>query len=197
MLELPELPYARNALAPHISERTLEFHHGKHHAAYVTNANNLIKDTPLAGKSVEAIVMEAAGDAAKAGLFNNAAQIWNHTFFWNSMSPAGGGQPSGSLGKRINADFGSFDKFCEAFQTAAVSQFGSGWAWLVEDKGKLAVTKTANADTPMVHGQKALLTVDVWEHAYYLDYQNRRPDFVKTFLETLANWEFVESNIAG
>jgi len=195
MLELPELPYARDALAPHISERTLEFHHGRHHAAYVTNANNLIKDTPLAGKSLEAIVMEAAGDTAKAGLFNNAAQIWNHTFFWNSLSPSGGGQPSGALAKRIDADFGSFDRFREAFQTAAVTQFGSGWAWLVEDRGKLAVTKTANADTPLVHGQKALLTVDVWEHAYYLDYQNRRPDFVKTFLEKLANWEFVEKNL--
>ncbi len=195
MLELPELPYAKTALAPHISERTLEFHHGKHHAAYVTNGNNLIKDTPLAGKSVEEIVKSVAGDASKAGVFNNAAQVWNHTFFWNSKSPSGGSQPSGSLGKRIDADFGSFDKFCEAFQTAAVTQFGSGWAWLIEEKGKLVVTKTANADTPLAHGQKALLTCDVWEHAYYLDYQNRRPDFVKTILEKLANWEFVEKNL--
>jgi Fe-Mn family superoxide dismutase len=195
MLELPELPYAKDALAPHISERTLEFHHGKHHASYVTKANKLIEDTPLAKKSLEDIVKGAAGDPDSAGLFNNAAQVWNHTFFWNSLSPSGGGQPSGTIGKRIDADFGSFDKFREAFQTAATTQFGSGWAWLIEDKGKLSVIKTANADTPVAHGQKALLTVDVWEHAYYLDYQNRRPDFVRTFLEKLANWEFAESNL--
>ncbi len=195
MLELPTLPYAISALAPHISERTLEFHHGKHHATYVTNANNMIKDTALADAPLEDIIRSAAGDPAKVGLFNNSAQIWNHTFFWNSLSPAGGGQPSGEIGKRIDADFGSFDAFCEAFQTAAVTQFGSGWAWLVEDNGKLAVTQTANADTPLAHGQKALLTIDVWEHAYYLDFQNRRPDFVKCFLENLANWEFAESNL--
>ena len=195
MLELPALPYANTALAPHISERTLEFHYGKHHAAYVTNANNMIKDTSLADAPLEEIIRSAAGDAAKAGLFNNAAQVWNHTFFWNSLSPSGGGQPSGTIAKRIDADFGSFDKFCEAFQQAAVTQFGSGWAWLVEADGKLTVAKTANADTPVAHGQKALLTIDVWEHAYYLDYQNRRPDFVKCFLENLANWEFAESNL--
>ena len=197
MLELPKLPYANTALAPHISERTIEFHYGKHHAAYVTNTNNLIKDTAMADAPVEDIIRSAAGDASKAGLFNNAAQVWNHTFFWNSLSPSGGGQPSGEIGRRIDADFGSFDKFCEAFQTAAVTQFGSGWAWLIDDNGKLAVTKTANADTPVAHGQKALLTVDVWEHAYYLDYQNRRPDFVKCFLENLANWEFAEKNLGG
>lgn len=195
MLTLPDLPYAATALDPHISERTLEFHHGKHHATYVTNANNMIKDTPLADASLEDIIAAAAGDADKAGLFNNAAQIWNHTFFWNSLSPSGGGQPGGDLGKRIDADFGSYDKFREAFVTAATTQFGSGWAWLVEDGGKLAVTKTANADTPLTAGQKPLLTIDVWEHAYYLDYQNRRPDFINAYLDNLVNWEFAESNL--
>jgi Fe-Mn family superoxide dismutase len=195
MLQLPDLPYARSALDPHVSERTLDFHYGKHHAAYVTNANKMIEGTPLADKSLEEIVQAAAGDAGKAGLFNNSAQVWNHTFFWNSMAPSGGGQPSGEIGKRIDADFGSYDQFREAFVTAAATQFGSGWAWLVEDGGKLAVTKTANADTPLVHGQKPVLTIDVWEHAYYLDYQNRRPDFVNAFLDHLANWEFAEGNI--
>jgi Fe-Mn family superoxide dismutase len=195
MLTLPDLPYAKNALAPHISERTLEFHHDKHHAAYVTNGNNLLKDSPLANKPIEEIVRAAAKDQALTGLFNNAAQVWNHTFFWSSMRPNGGGAPSGSLAKRIDADFGSFDKFCEAFKQAAVTQFGSGWAWLIEDGGKLAVIKTANADTPVAHGKKPLLTIDVWEHAYYLDYQNRRPDFVQTFLEKLANWEFAQKNM--
>jgi Fe-Mn family superoxide dismutase len=178
-----------------ISERTLEFHHGKHHAAYVTNGNNLIKDMPLADLPIEDIIKAVAGDPAKAGIFNNAAQVWNHSFFWNCMTPSGGGQPSGEIGQRIDAAFGSFDKFCEAFKTAAVTQFGSGWAWLVLDGGELKVTKTANADLPLAHGQKALLTVDVWEHAYYLDYQNRRPDFVQTFLEKLVNWEFVQANL--
>jgi len=195
MLTLPDLPYAATALDPHISERTLEFHHGKHHATYVTNANNMIKDTPLADASLEDIIAAAAADADKAGLFNNAAQIWNHTFFWNSLSPSGGGQPGGDLGKRIDADFGSYDKFREAFVTAATTQFGSGWAWLVEDGGKLAVTKTANADTPLTAGQKPLLTIDVWEHAYYLDYQNRRPDFINAYLDNLMNWEIAESNL--
>jgi Fe-Mn family superoxide dismutase len=194
-LELPPLPYDKSALAPFISERTLEFHHGKHHAAYVTNGNNLIKDTPLADLPIEEIIKAVAGDPAKAGVFNNAAQVWNHSFFWNCMTPSGGGQPSGEIGQRIDAAFGSFDKFCEAFKTAAVTQFGSGWAWLVLDGGELKVTKTANADLPLTHGQKALLTVDVWEHAYYLDYQNRRPDFVQTFLEKLVNWEFVQANL--
>jgi len=194
-LELPPLPFEKTALAPYISEQTLEFHHGKHHAAYVTNGNNLIKDTPLANLPVEEIIKAVAGDPAKAGIFNNAAQVWNHTFFWNCLTPGGGGQPSGEIGKRIDAAFGSYDKFAEAFKTAAVTQFGSGWAWLVLDGGELKVTKTANADLPLAHGQKALLTVDVWEHAYYLDYQNRRPDFVQTFLEKLVNWEFVQANL--
>lgn len=193
--ELPALPYAETALNPHISDRTLSFHYGKHHATYVTNTNNLIKDTPFAGKSLEDIITETAGDAGKVGLFNNAAQVWNHTFFWHCMKPNGGGQPSGTLGQKIDAAFGSFDKFREEFKTAAVTQFGSGWAWLVEDQGQLKIVKTANADLPMAHGQKALLTVDVWEHAYYLDYQNRRPDFVQTFLDHLVNWDFVQENL--
>ena len=194
--ELPPLPYAPTALEPHMSARTFEFHHGKHHNAYVVNLNNLVKDTPLAGKSLEDVIRAAAADLpAKQGVFNNAAQVWNHTFFWNCMKPGGGGKPKGQLLARIEADFGSYEKLVEAFKNAAVTQFGSGWAWLVEDGGKLAIMKTANADLPMAHGKKALLTVDVWEHAYYLDYQNRRPDFVQAFLDHLVNWDFVASNL--
>lgn len=194
--ELPALPYDKTALEPTISAKTLEFHHGKHHQAYVTNLNNLIKDTPLADKSLENIIAAAAADLpAKQGVFNNAAQVWNHTFFWNCMKPNGGGKPSGALLSKIEAAFGSYEKFAEEFKAAAVGQFGSGWAWLVDDKGTLKITKTANADLPMAHGQKALLTVDVWEHAYYLDYQNRRPDFVQAFLDKLVNWDFVAKNL--
>ncbi|MBF0267588.1 MAG: superoxide dismutase [Alphaproteobacteria bacterium] len=195
--ELPPLPYAANALEPHMSANTFSFHHAKHHNAYVTNLNNLIKDTDLASKSLEEIIMAVAGEGAKAGVFNNAAQVWNHTFFWSSMKPGGGGKPSGDLLARIEKDLGGFDKFKEDFKNAAVTQFGSGWAWLVEEKGTLKITKTGNADTPMAHGQKALLTVDVWEHAYYLDYQNRRPDYVQTFLDHLANWDFAAANLKG
>ncbi|WP_374446189.1 superoxide dismutase [Stella sp.] len=193
--ELPPLPYAPNALEPHMSANTFSFHHAKHHQAYVTNLNNLIKDTPLADKSLEDIIMATASDAAKAGVFNNAAQVWNHTFFWNSMKPQGGGAPSGDLAKKIDAAFGSLAKFKEEFKAAAVGQFGSGWAWLVLDGADLKIVKTGNAGTPMTSGQKALLTVDVWEHAYYLDYQNRRPDFVQTFLDHLVNWDFAAKNL--
>jgi superoxide dismutase, Fe-Mn family len=190
--ELPPLPYPQDALEPHVSARTLEFHHGKHHNAYVTNLNNLVKDTDLASKSLEEVILAAAKDLpAKQGVFNNAAQVWNHTFFWHCMKKGGGGKPAGKLLERIEKDFGSYEKFAEEFKNAAVTQFGSGWAWLVEDGGKLAIMKTANADLPMAHGKKALLTVDVWEHAYYLDYQNRRPDFVQAFLDNLVNWDFV------
>lgn len=195
MFTLPELPYAQNALEPHISAGTLSFHYGKHHQAYVTNLNNLVKDTPLASASLEEVIMASAKDPAKAGIFNNAAQVWNHTFYWHSMKPSGGGMPKGDLAKRIDKDFGGFDKFKEAFKQAGATQFGSGWAWLVEDSGTLKVTKTPNADLPMVHGQKALLTMDVWEHAYYLDYQNRRPDYISTFLDKLVNWDFAERNL--
>jgi Fe-Mn family superoxide dismutase len=194
--ELPPLPFAIDALEPHISARTFEFHHGKHHAAYVTNLNNLTKDTDLASKSLEEVIKVAAADLpAKQGIFNNAAQVWNHTFFWNCLKKGGGGKPGAKLLARIESDLGGFDKFKEDFKNAAVTQFGSGWAWLVEDGGKLKITKTANADLPMAHGQKALLTVDVWEHAYYLDWQNRRPDFVQCFLDNLVNWDFVEANL--
>lgn len=195
--ELPPLPYAANALEPHMSANTFSFHHAKHHNAYVTNLNNLIKDTDLASKGLEEIIKAVAGDASKAGVFNNAAQVWNHTFFWSSMKPGGGGKPAGDLLARIEKDFGSFDKFKDDFKAAAVGQFGSGWAWLVEEKGALKIVKTGNADTPMAHGQKALLTVDVWEHAYYLDFQNRRPDYVQTFLDHLANWDFAAANLKG
>jgi Fe-Mn family superoxide dismutase len=194
--ELPQLPYDKSALEPHISAKTLEFHHGKHHATYVTNLNGLIKDTDLAGKSLEEIILAAAKDLpAKQGLFNNAAQVWNHTFFWNCMKKGGGGKPSGAVLARIEADFGSYEKFAEDFKAAALTQFGSGWAWLVLDGGKLKIAKTGNADLPMAHGQTALLTVDVWEHAYYIDYQNRRADFVQAFLDHLVDWTFVEKNL--
>ncbi|MBX3263997.1 MAG: superoxide dismutase [Labilithrix sp.] len=189
-IELPPLPYAKDALAPHISAETLEYHHGKHHAAYVTNLNKLIEGKPEANKSLEEIILSSDG-----GVFNNAAQVWNHTFYWSSMKPNGGGQPTGDLLAAINRDFGSFDKFKEAFSTAGATQFGSGWAWLVEQNGKLAVTKTPNADLPMKHGQKALLTMDVWEHAYYIDYRNARPKYIETFLNSLANWDFALANL--
>ncbi|HLJ64816.1 MAG TPA: superoxide dismutase, partial [Stellaceae bacterium] len=168
---------------------------GKHHQAYVTNLNNLVKDTPLAGKTLEEIIKATAKDESKAGIFNNAAQVWNHSFFWNCLKPKGGGRPQGDLGKRIDQAFGGFDKFADSFKQAAVTQFGSGWAWLVQEGTTLKITKTANAVNPMASGQTALLTVDVWEHAYYLDFQNRRPDFVQTFLDHLVNWEFVGKNL--
>ena len=195
--QLPALPYDLDALEPHISRSTLEFHHGKHHAAYVTNLNNLVAGTDLEGKSLEETVTAVAGDAAKAGIFNNAAQVWNHSFYWQCIKPAGGGAPMGELAAKIDADFGSFDAFKEQFKTAGATQFGSGWAWLVLDGGTLKITKTANADLPLAHGQKALLTMDVWEHAYYLDYQNRRPDYMSTFLDKLVNWDFVAANLAA
>jgi Fe-Mn family superoxide dismutase len=195
--QLPELPYGLDALEPHISRSTLEFHHGKHHAAYVTNLNKLIEGGELEGKSLEEVILEVAGDASKAGVFNNAAQVWNHSFYWQCMKPGGGGAPTGALAEKIAADFGSFEAFVEQFKTAGATQFGSGWAWLVLDGGTLKVTKTANADLPLAHGQKALLTMDVWEHAYYLDYQNRRPDYMTTYLDKLVNWDFVAANLAA
>lgn len=194
-ITLPELPYAQDALEPHITANTLSFHYGKHHAAYVTNTNNLIEGTDLADASLEEIIQAAAADPAKAGLFNNAAQVWNHSFYWNCMSPNGGGQATGSILAKIVEDFGSYDNFAQEFKTAGATQFGSGWAWLVIENGKLKVTKTANADTPLAHGQKPLLTVDVWEHAYYLDFQNRRPDYLSTFLDKLVNWDFVNAQL--
>jgi Fe-Mn family superoxide dismutase len=194
-IELPPLPYDAKSLEPFISANTLSFHHGKHHAAYVHNYNNLTKDTPYADQELVDVIKAVAGVPDKQGIFNNAAQVWNHTFFWNSLKHAGGGKPQGNLLSKIEADLGSFDKFLEGFKQAATTQFGSGWAWLVLDNGVLKITKTANADTPLVHGQTPLLTVDVWEHAYYLDYQNRRPDFVSAVLENLINWDFVSHNL--
>ena len=194
--ELPPLPYAKDALAPHISANTLDFHHGKHHQAYVTNLNNLTKDTPLASKGLEEVIKEVAGDSGKVGVFNNAAQVWNHTFFWHCMKPAGGGKPTGQVASAIDQGFGSYEKFVEEFKNACVTQFGSGWGWLAAENGTLKVVKTLNADLPLAHGQKALLTCDVWEHAYYLDYQNRRPDYVQAFLDNLVNWDFVNENLA-
>ncbi|MEB3200354.1 MAG: superoxide dismutase [Synechococcaceae cyanobacterium] len=195
--QLPALPFAIDALEPYISKNTLEFHHGKHHAAYVTNLNNLVAGTDLEGKSLEDTILAVAGDASKAGIFNNAAQVWNHTFYWQGIKPGGGGAPSGALAAKIDADLGGFDKLIEALKAAGATQFGSGWAWLVLDNGTLKVTKTGNADLPLAHGQKALLTIDVWEHAYYLDYQNKRPDYISTFLEKLVNWDFVAANLAA
>jgi Fe-Mn family superoxide dismutase len=193
-VELPKLPYALDALEPHISKLTLEFHHGKHHKAYVDKTNELIANTDLAKKSLEEIVRAVAGQKDKATLFNNAAQAWNHTFLWNSMSPKGG-KPTGALAQAIEKDLGGFATFAENFKKAAVGQFGSGWAWLTLANGKLEISATGNADTPLVHGKTPLLTLDVWEHAYYLDYQNRRPDYVSTFLEKIVNWDFAAGNL--
>lgn len=195
--ELPPLPYAPNALEPYLSEKTLSFHHGKHHLTYVQNLNKLIEGTALADASLVDIIRHGAGDPAKGGIFNNAAQIWNHTFYWHSMAPGGGGKPTGPIADRIAADFGSYDGFRMAFKEAALTQFGSGWAWLVLDGAHLKVTKTSNGDLPLAHGQHALLTCDVWEHAYYLDYQNKRADYVDVFLDHLVNWSFANQNLAA
>ncbi|GLI34896.1 superoxide dismutase [Desulforhabdus amnigena] len=192
-ITLPDLPYAKNALEPYLSARTLEFHHDKHHKAYVDNTNKLIEGTDLANLDLEEIIKKVAGDASKAGIFNNAAQVWNHTFYWKCMKPNGGGTPTGAIAQKINADFGSYEKFVEEFKTAGATQFGSGWAWLVLNGDRLQVTKTPNAENPLVQGMKPVLVVDVWEHAYYLDYQNRRPDYLITFVDKLINWDFVNS----
>ena len=190
---LPALPYAKDALAPHISAETLEFHYGKHHQAYVTNLNNLIKGTEYETLDLEAIVKKAPA----GGIYNNSAQVWNHTFFWHSMKPNGGGEPSGALADAIKAKWGSFDDFKKAFQASAVGNFGSGWTWLVKKAdGAVDIVNMGAAGTPLTTGDKALLCVDVWEHAYYIDYRNRRPDFVATFLDKLANWDFAAKNFA-
>jgi len=193
--ELPPLPYAADALEPHMSANTFSYHHGKHHAAYVNKLNGLIDGTDLADKSLEDIIQATAGNADAKGVFNNAAQVWNHTFFWNSMSPNGGGKPSGKLAEMIDASFGSFAAFADAFKNAGVGQFGSGWAWLVVDGDTLKIVTTANAETPITDGLKPLLTCDVWEHAYYLDYQNDRPGFLGVFLDKLANWDFAAEQL--
>ncbi len=196
-ITLPALPYEANALEPYITANTLSFHHGKHHQTYVANLNNLIQGGELADKTLEEIILAVANKPEKIGIFNNAAQVWNHTFYWNSMKKGGGGAPTGAIASKINEDFGSYEAFVDAFKNAGLTQFGSGWAWLVLDGGKLKITKTANADTPMAHDQKAILTVDVWEHAYYLDYQNRRADYLDLFLKHLVNWDFANANLKG
>lgn len=187
--ELPALPYAQDALEPHISAETLEYHYGKHHQTYVTNLNNLIEGTELADASLEDIIMKSEG-----GLFNNAAQVWNHTFYWNCLSPNGGGEPSGALADAINSAFGSFADFKQAFSTSCVTNFGSGWTWLVKNSdGSLEIVNTSNAGTPLTAGQSPVLTCDVWEHAYYIDYRNARPKYVESFWN-LVNWDFASQN---
>jgi len=195
-IELPPLPWAENALAPAISAETIGFHYGKHHRGYVDNLNRMIAGTDLETAPLEKIVSATATNPDKAAVFNNAAQVWNHTFYWNSLSPKGGGPPDGELRKKLEASFGSFEKFKEELAAAAKTQFGSGWAWLVQDGAALKVTKTPNAETPLTQGVKPLLTIDVWEHAYYLDYQNRRPDYVAAVIDKLLNWSFAAANMA-
>ena len=189
--ELPALPYAQDALAPHISKETIEFHYGKHHQSYVTNLNNLIKGTEYEALDLEAIIKKAPA----GGIFNNAAQVWNHTFFWSSLKPNGGGAPTGALADAINKKWGSFDDFKKAFTASATGNFGSGWTWLVKKAdGSEDIVNTSNAGNPMTAGDKPLLTVDVWEHAYYIDYRNARPKFVDAFFDKLANWDFAAKN---
>ncbi|MBI1396400.1 MAG: superoxide dismutase [Fe] [Betaproteobacteria bacterium] len=188
--KLPDLPYAMDALAPHISKETFEFHYGKHHQAYVTNLNNLIKGTEFESLSLEEIIRKSSG-----GVFNNSAQVWNHTFFWNSMKPRGGGAPAGALADAIGKKWGSLDGFKEAFTKSAVGNFGSGWTWLVrKTDGSVDIVNTSNAGTPLTGSDKALLTIDVWEHAYYIDYRNARPKFVEAYLSSLVNWDFAAAN---
>ena len=195
---MPPLPYPDDALAPVISATTIGFHYGKHHKTYYDNMVRLVAGTDLADRSVEEIVRKTFGAPNRTALYNNAAQVWNHTFYWNSMRPHGGGEPRGALAQRIGKDFGGFAGFKKAFTEAAVGQFGSGWAWLVERKDKkLAVARTPNADTPMAEGTKCLLTCDVWEHAYYLDWQNRRADYVAAWLDKLVNWDFASRNLGA
>jgi superoxide dismutase, Fe-Mn family len=190
----PALSFAETALEPHISAKTLSFHYGKHHVAYITNYNNLVAGTPLDTLSIEEVIVLSAADPQKIGIFNNGAQAWNHSFYWSCLTPNGGGVPSGALAEKITQDFGSFDKFKEEIKAAAATQFGSGWAWLVLEGDTLKVVKTGNAQTPSTSGQKPILTIDVWEHAYYLDFQNRRPDYVAAVIDNLLNWEFAEKN---
>ena len=194
--ELPALPYADTALEPVISSRTIGFHYGKHHKGYVDTLNKLLADAPdLAALPMPELIKTATANPNRTAIFNNAAQVWNHTFYWNSMRPGGGGQPSGKLKEKIDSDLGGYDKFREEFKKAAMTQFGSGWAWLIVKDGKLAITKTANAGTPVEQGLTPLITIDVWEHAYYLDYQNRRADYVDAWLDKLVNWEFAAKNL--
>ncbi len=192
---LPPLPYAENALDPVVTANTIGVHYGKHHKGYVDNLNKLITGTPLADLSLEKLISETTGKADQIAIFNDAAQTWNHTFYWRSLRPKGGGEPPAALKHRIEASFGTLDACKKELATAATTQFGSGWAWLVLDDGKLKVVKTANAETPLTKGMKPLLTIDVWEHAYYLDYQNRRADYVDAVLDKLINWGFAAENL--
>jgi Fe-Mn family superoxide dismutase len=192
---LAPLPYPDTALQPVISANTLSFHYGKHHKTYVDNLNNLVTNTDLAGKSLEDIIRASAGQADKAAIFNNAAQVWNHMFYWHSLKANGGGEPSAALKQKIEASFGSVEACKKEFAQAALTQFGSGWAWLVVDNGKIAVAKTGNAETPITKNLRPLLTIDVWEHAYYLDFQNRRADYANAILDKLINWDFAEANL--
>ncbi|MFA6893937.1 MAG: superoxide dismutase [Synergistaceae bacterium] len=195
MIMLPKLPYGNDALEPHISSKTMDFHYGKHHNTYVENLNKLIEGTEFSQETLENIIKNTSGRDDKTAVFNNAAQVWNHTFYWNSIKPAGGGIPYGPLGEKINLDFGSYEIFAKKFKDTALGQFGSGWAWLVQKDGKLEIIKTSNADTPIAKDVKPLLTVDVWEHAYYLDYQNKRADYLDSFIKNLINWDFVNANL--
>jgi Fe-Mn family superoxide dismutase len=192
---LPELPYGKDALSPFISANTLEFHYGKHHKAYVDNLNKLIEGTDLAKMSLEEIIKVTNADTAKTGIFNNAAQVWNHSFYWQCLKAGGGGKPVGAIAEKIDATWGSYEKFAEELKNAGITQFGSGWVWLVPDGKDLKIIKTTNADTPLAHEQKPVLTIDVWEHAYYLDYQNRRPDYLTAVIQNLINWDFVNANL--
>ncbi len=195
--ELPTLPYGKNALAPHISENTINYHYGKHHQAYVTNLNNLISGTDLADKSLEEIIKISANDKTKAGIFNNSAQVWNHTFYWHSMKPNGGGKPSGEVLAKIESDFGSYENFVTEFKNAGATQFGSGWAWLVKNAdGSVEVTSSANQDSPLMEGKAPILGLDVWEHAYYLKYQNKRPDYIDAYW-SVVNWTAAEGLFTG
>ncbi|MBN2321369.1 MAG: superoxide dismutase [Acidobacteria bacterium] len=194
-VQLPELPYAPGALAPHISENTISFHYGKHHQGYVNKTKAAISGTEFEKASLEEIIIKTAGKSDWAALFNNAAQVFNHSFFWKSMTPGGGGEPGGRIAEEIRRSFGDYGKFAEAFTNAAATQFGSGWAWLVQDGDTLKILQTANADTPIAKGMRPLITIDVWEHAYYLDYQNRRSDYIKAYMDSLLNWDFAEQNL--
>ena len=193
--ELPKLDYAKNALAPIMSEETLDLHHGKHHQTYITNLNNFIKDTDMAGMSLEEIVHNSSKDKSKSGIFNNASQHWNHELFWKCMKPNGGGSMPKKLEDRIKSDLGSVEEFKKQFIQAGITQFGSGWCWLSISNGKLVVSKTPNAENPLIHNMKPILGCDVWEHSYYVDYRNRRPEYLENFFEKLINWEFVESQL--
>ena len=193
--ELPKLDYAKNALAPIMSEETLDLHHGKHHQTYITNLNNFIKDTDMAGMSLEEIVHNSSKDKSKAGIFNNASQHWNHELFWKCMKPNGGGSMPKKLEDRIKSDLGSIEEFKKQFIQAGITQFGSGWCWLSISNGKLVVSKTPNAENPLIHNMKPILGCDVWEHSYYVDYRNRRPEYLENFFEKLVNWEFVDSQL--